>query len=90
MLAATIGAYVALAPDDGSLTFLWSTWTTAELVDTWAPWLLIVGGAVAAVGMTVSAISDMKRDGSKWLIGAEMVLVVGGIAAVAWGIVILV
>lgn len=90
ILAAMIGAYLALAPDDGSLTFFTGTWTTGELVDTWAPWLLIVGGAVAAMGMAVTAIGEGKHGASTWLVGAEALLSVFGIAAIVGGMTLLV
>ena len=90
ILAAMIGAYIALAPDDGSLTFFTGTWTTGELVDTWAPWLLITGGAVAAIGLAASEISDGKNGGSGWLVGAKVLVGVFGIAAIVGGVTLLV
>jgi len=90
VFAAALGAYIALAPDDGTLTVFNSTWTTAELVDTWAPWLLIVGGAVAAIGMMVSAVRDWQHEANRWLVAAEVVLVIAGIVAVVAGIALLV
>lgn len=90
VIAATMGAWIALAPDDGELTLFDRTWTAAELVDTWAPWLLIVGGAVAAIGMMVSAVRDWQHDASRWLVAAEVLLVIAGIVAAIAGIALLV
>ena len=89
VIAATIGAWIALAPDDGELTLFDNTWAAADLVDTWAPWLLIVGGAVAGVGMAVSVVRDWQHESNRLLVAAEALLAVVGIAAVVMGIVLL-
>ena len=86
LAAAAIGVYIVAAPEDGSLTLINRTWSTGDLVDTWAPGLLIVGGAFAAIGMTASSIVDWRHGASRWLVAGEMLLGVIGVAAVVFGI----
>ena len=86
LAAAAVGAYIVAAPEDGSLTLINRTWSTGDLVDTWAPWLLTVGGAFAAIGMTASSIVDWRHGASRWLVAGEMLLGVIGVAAVVVGI----
>ena len=86
MAAAVIGAYIAVAPDDGSLTVFNRTWSTGDLVDTWAPWLLIAGGVFTAIGMTASVIVDRAHGASRWLVAGEVLLGAIGVAAVVAGI----
>lgn len=90
VFAAMIGAWIALAPDDGTISLFGSTWAASDLTTTWGPWLLIVGGGVAGVGMTVSAMRDWQHEANRWLVAAEMLLAIAGAAAVIAGIVILV
>ena len=90
VFAATIGAWIALAPDDGTISVFGNTWAAGDLTTTWGPWLLIVGGGVAGVGMAVSAVRDQRHGANRWLVAAEMLLAVAGAAAVIAGIVILV
>ena len=85
-----IGAWIALAPDDGTISLFRNTWAASDLTTTWGPWLLIVGGGVAGVGMTVSAMRDWQHEANRWLVAAEMLLAIAGAAAVIAGIVILV
>jgi hypothetical protein len=85
LAAAAVGAYIAIAPDDGSLTVINRTWSTGDLVDTWAPWLLIVGGGFAAIGMAVSAIVDRDHESSRWMIAGDVLLGVIGVVAVLVG-----
>ena len=84
--AAAIGAYIVAAPEDGSLTLINRTWSTGDLVDTWAPWLLAVGGAFAAIGMAASSIVDWRHGTSRRLVAGEMLLGVIGVAAVVAGV----
>jgi len=86
LVAAAIGAYIVAAPEDGSLTLVNRTWSTGDLVDTWAPWLLAVGGAFAAIGMVASSIVDWRHGASRRLVAGEMLLGVIGVAAVVAGI----
>jgi hypothetical protein len=89
LAAAAIGTYIAVAPDDGSLTVINRTWSTGDLLDTWAPWLLIVGGVFAAIGMAVSVIVDRDHAASRWLVAGDAALGVIGVAAVFAGITLL-
>ena len=89
VLAAMIGAWIALAPSDGAITVTGRTWAASDLAGTWDAWLLIVGGGVAAVGMTISAVRDWQHDASRWLVAAEALLAVVGVIAVAAGIALL-
>ena len=86
LAAAAIGTYIAVAPDDGSLTVVNRTWSTGDLVNTWAPWLLIAGGVFAAIGMAVSVIVDRPHGASRWLIASEVLLGAIGVAAVVAGV----
>ena len=86
-LAAAIGAWIVLAPDDGTISVLGRTWSASDLVGTWGPWLMIVGGGVAAVGMATSVLRDIQHEASRLLISAEMLLATGGIVAFIAGIV---
>ena len=86
LAAAAIGAYIAVAPDDGSLTVVNRTWSTGDLVNTWAPWLLIAGGVFTAIGMAVSVIVDRAHGASRWLVAGEVLLGAFGVAAVVTGV----
>ena len=85
-----IGAWIALAPDDGTISLFGSNWAASDLTTAWGPWLLIVGGGVAGAGMTVSAMRDWQHEASRWRVAAEMLLAIAGAAAVIAGIAILV
>lgn len=89
LVAAALGAYIALAPDDGTVTVNGRTWAAADLA-TWGPWLLIVGGVVAGVGMIGVAVLDQRQRASLWLVAAAGVLAVIGVVAAISGIVLLV
>ena len=86
LFAAAIGAWIMLAPDDGTLTINSTTWAAADLTDTWGPWLLIVGGSVATIGMTIAAVRDRQHRASWWLISAEVIAALIGITAVVFGV----
>lgn len=90
VLAAAIGTWIVAAPDDGTIDVFGQTWEASELADTWGPWLLIVGGAVAAIGMAIAAIRDWQHAANRWLVAAEAFLAIVGVAAIVTGIVILV
>ena len=86
LFAAAIGAWIMLAPDGGTITINSTTWTAADLTDTWGPWLLVVGGSVATIGMTIAAVRDRHHRASWWLISAEVIAALIGIAAVVFGV----
>jgi hypothetical protein len=90
VFAAAIGAWLRYGPDDGTITINDRTWAIADVNGLWAPWLMIAGGGVAAIGMLVSAVRDMQHGASQWLVAAETLLAMVGVAAVIIGIVILV
>lgn len=90
LFAAAIGAWIMLAPDDGTITVFGSSWLASDLTETWGPWLLIVGGVVAGLGMAFAAFRDRQHHASWWLITAEAVLALVGVAALIVGIVILI
>ncbi len=90
VLGAAIGTWIVAAPDDGTIDVFGRTWAAADLADTWGPWLMIVGGAIAAIGMTVAAVRDQRHAANGWLVAAQALLAVVGVAAVVAGIVILV
>ena len=90
LVAAAIGAWIMLAPDTGTIDVFGNTWAASDLNETWGPWLLIAGGAVAAVGMTFAAIRDQQHRASWWLVAVEIVAAAIGVAAVVFGIVALI
>ena len=85
LAAAAIGGYIAVAPDDGLLTVVNRTWSTGDLVNTWAPWLLIAGGVFAAIGMAVS-VTLQAHGASRWLVAGKVLLGAIGVAAVVAGL----
>ena len=85
VLAAAIGAWILLAPDNGTITIFGSTWAASDLVDTWGPWFLMVGGGTTAIGMTVTAVRDWQNNANRWAFAAEMLLAAAGSAAMITG-----
>lgn len=85
LLAAAIGGYIAVAPEDGTVTINNRTWAASDL-SAWGPWLLIVGGGLAGIGMAVTAVGDWRNGASRWLLAAEVSLSFVGVAAVVAGI----
>lgn len=88
LIAAAIGAWFA-ATDTGTITLFNTTYERADLSNDWAPVLLILGGAAAAIGLATSALRDYEHEESFWLIGVEALLAAVGIAAVVMGIILL-
>jgi len=88
MIAAAIGLWIARM-DEGTLTLFDNTYQRSELADTWAPWLLIIGGGAAAIGMMTSALRDYQHEENYWMVAIEGLLAAVGIAAVVLGIVLL-
>jgi hypothetical protein len=93
VVVAAVGAYIQVAPTDASLTVTTKTWRPGDLVDSWAPWRLaagcwrlVVGGALAAVGMAASVIRSWHYLDNRWLVAGEGMLVIGGVVAMVWGI----
>ena len=89
LIAAAFGAWFAAAPEDGTLTMFDRTWYASDIDEFWAPTLLIVGGGAAAIAMATSAWRDWQHESNRWLIAAEVLLAVVGVAAVVAGIVVL-
>ena len=90
LFAAAVGAWIMLAPDDGTINVFGNSWAASDLTETWGPWLLIVGGAVATIGMAIAAVRDRQHDAHGSLIGVEAVAAAIGMAAVVFGIVALI
>ena len=88
LIAAAIGTWFAV-DDTGTITLFNRTYQRSDLATDWAPVLLILGGAAAAIGMATSAVRDYEHEESFWLIGVEILLAAVGIAAVVFGIVLL-
>lgn len=86
--AALIGAYLALAPEDGVLRVFTQTWAVSELRDLWPQALLIGGGAVAVIGMGLALRAGRGRptDGGRAL--SAVVLACGGAVAIGAGILV--
>jgi hypothetical protein len=89
IVAAALGAWMAYWTDSGTLTLFGWTWDVADISETWAPILMIVGGLVAAITMGVETVRDWEADHSPWLVGLEALVAVAGIAAFVIGIVLL-
>ena len=89
VFAAAIGAWIALAPADGTISVFGRSWAASDLTSTWGPWLLIIGGGVAAVGMAASAVLDVRHGANRWLIAAELLLAVAGLGSMIAGLTIL-
>lgn len=90
VLAAAIGMWIVAAPDDGTISVFGRTWAASDLAAAWGPWLLIVGGAAAAIGMAVAVVRDWQHAANRWLVAGEALLAIVGVAAVVTGIVFLV
>lgn len=89
VLAAAIGAWIMLAPSDGTISVFGGSWAASDLTESWGPWLLVIGGVAAGVGMAVAAVQDWRHEASKWLIAAEAFLGLAGIAALVSGVIAL-
>lgn len=89
ILAATLGAWMEFGPDNGTLTLFNWTWNVADISEFWAPMLMIVGGAVAAIPMGIESGRDWNSDHNRWLIAAEALVAVMGVAAIIFGIILL-
>ena len=90
LVAAAIGAWIMLAPDDGTISIFGNSWAASDLTETWGPWLLVIGGAVTAAGMTFAAVRDRQHRASWWLVSVELVAAIIGVAAAVFGIVALI
>ena len=90
LFAAALGTWLAIAAEDATITINSTTWSIEEVPEFWAPLLLIAGGAVAAIGMVVSSVRDSQHGASRWLIAAEIVIAMAGVAAVVGGIALIV
>ena len=89
IFAAVIGAWMEFGPDNGTLTLFNWTWNVADISELWAPLLMIVGGAMAAIPMGIESVRDWNSDHSRWLMTAEALVAAIGTAAVVVGIVLL-
>ena len=88
LVAAAIGVWFATL-EEGTFTFFDQVYQKSDLSETWAPVLLIVGGAIAALAMITSAVRDYQRSADGWIVGLEAVLAAFGAVAVIAGIVLL-
>lgn len=88
IMAAALGVWMELAPDNGILSIFGWEWNVADLSEWWAPLLMSVGGLLAAIPMGIEAIRDWDSEHSRWLIGAEALVALAGTAAVVVGIIL--
>lgn len=88
LIAAGIGLWFTRV-DEGTLTLFNRTYQRSELADTGGPMLLIIGGAVATIGMMTSALRDYEAEENAWLVAVEGVLAAVGLAAFVIGVVLL-
>ena len=89
IIAAALGAWMGFGPENGTLTILDWTWNVSEVSELWAPLLMIVGGAIAAIPMGIESIRDWGSEHSRWLIAGEALIALIGVAAVIIGITLL-
>ena len=90
LVAATIGAWIMLAPDDGTISVFGNEWAASDLTESWGPWLLIIGGATAAIGMAFAGFRDRQHRVSAGLVAAEAALSLVGVAALVFGVLALI
>lgn len=84
-ILAALGAFISFGPDNAQISvFAWE-WESGEVSGPLASWLMVGGGAVAALGAARGILQDQSRP-SRWLTVLEAILVVGGIAATAIGV----
>lgn len=88
ILVAALGAWMEFGPENGTLTLFGWTWNVADLSDLWPPFLMLGGGLLTALPMGIEAARDWNSEHSRWLIGAEALIAVVGVAAVVFGIVL--
>ena len=89
IVAAALGAWMEFGPDNGVLTLFGWTWNVADLSELWAPFLMMGGGALAALSMGVESARDWEAENSRWLVALEGLITLAGITAVVIGIVLL-
>lgn len=89
VIAAGIGAFLAYGPDAGTLNLFAWTWDVTELSDMWAPFLMMGGGFVAALTMGIESLRGMDDGTNRWLVTAESLIALAGLAALVIGFVLL-
>jgi hypothetical protein len=89
VVAAGIGAFLAYGPDIGTLTLFAWTWNVSELSEMWAPFLMMGGGFMAALTMGIESLRGMNGDTNRWIVTAESLIAMAGLAAVVIGFVLL-
>jgi hypothetical protein len=85
IVAAALGAWMVFAPADATLTVFWWTWDVSAITETWAAWMMILGGLVTSAAIGWEAVQSEARSG-RWLIAFETVIVVAGLAAFVVGV----
>ena len=89
IVAAALGGWMYWGPEAGVLTLFGWTWNVADLSELWAPFLMIGGGLASALSMGIETIYDWEEQHKGWLVGAEALVTVAGIASIVSGIVLL-
>ena len=87
-IAAAIGLWYAIGPDDGTINVLGWTWSIQAAPAWLAPLLLITGGVLMSSAMAVEAVLD-GRASHRGVAVFETLLALVGVAALVFGIVIL-
>lgn len=88
IVAAALGIWMAYGPADGTLRVMGWTWNVADIADPWAPWLMISGGLLAAIGMgweTLRAVTSTNP----WVRGLEALVLAAGLTTAALGVLLL-
>ena len=86
--AALVGAYLALAPENGVLTLFTESWAVRELRDVWPQALLISGGLAAMAGPGLALLAERPAQVRPGLTIAAVILAVCGAVAVGAGILV--
>lgn len=90
VFVASLGGWLIVAPDDGTITVNGRTWAATDLAGSWGPGLLIAGGAVGVVALMYLAVRDRHRQVNSWLVAGELVLAAAALVAVGIGIAVLI
>ncbi len=89
VVSAAVGAWIYWGPEAGTLSLFGWTWNVVDLSELWAPFLMIGGGLAATLSMGIEAARDWEAENSSWLVAAEGLVTVAGIAAIVIGAILL-
>lgn len=87
VVAALIGAWIEFWADAGTISVFGWDWTVSGLSDFWAPFLMVVGGLLAAGPMALEWIRDRDEHASPWVLSMDAVIALAGVVALVVGII---